>query len=35
MVENILFAKLMNMNCPQFDWSQCDFSPKSMVARDK
>jgi len=33
-VENELFAKLMELNSPFFDFSECDFSEKSMTAKD-
>lgn len=33
-VENQLFAKLLNLNCAYFEYSDCDFSEKSMLARD-
>ncbi|NWX39740.1 CBPC5 protein, partial [Steatornis caripensis] len=34
-VENMLFPKLISLNSPHFDFTGCDFSKKSMYAKDK
>ncbi|XP_041265909.1 cytosolic carboxypeptidase-like protein 5 isoform X1 [Onychostruthus taczanowskii] len=34
-VENMLFPKLISLNCPHFDFTGCNFSEKNMYARDK
>lgn len=34
-VENMLYAKLISLNCAHFDFLGCNFSEKNMYARDK
>jgi hypothetical protein len=34
-VENVLYAKLIALNTPHFDFDGCNFSEKNMFARDK
>ncbi|TRY87192.1 hypothetical protein DNTS_031722 [Danionella cerebrum] len=34
-VENLLYAKLISLNCAHFDFLGCNFSEKNMYARDR
>jgi len=34
-IDNILFAKLMQLNCVNFDFEGCNFTEKNMRAKDK
>ena len=34
-LSNVLFAKLISVNSPYFDFEACDFSEKSMSSKDK
>ena len=33
-VENVLLAKLVSMNCINFDFNECSFSDKIMTKKD-
>ncbi|XP_050715046.1 cytosolic carboxypeptidase-like protein 5 isoform X2 [Eriocheir sinensis] len=35
MVENMLFPKLLGINCPNFDFSACNFSERNMYLKDR
>ncbi|XP_063882854.1 cytosolic carboxypeptidase-like protein 5 [Scylla paramamosain] len=35
MVENMLFPKLLAINCPNFDFSACNFSERNMYLKDR
>ncbi len=34
-VENMLFARLIALNCPHFDFGACVFSEKAMESKDR
>ncbi|KAK4306380.1 hypothetical protein Pmani_021791 [Petrolisthes manimaculis] len=35
MVENMLFPKLLSVNCPNFDFTACNFSERNMYLKDR
>lgn len=34
-IQNLLFAKLMSINCPHFEFDSCNFSERNMRIRDR